>query len=221
MQQALRRPVAAFPAYTAAERRADAIVHVAGVAACVVAAALLLTNVTPRLPAFSASAVILYGASLVVAFAVSAAYNMVARAAWKDVLRRLDHAAIFVLIAGTYTPFGAVAIERHGGGGEVLVVVWAVAVTGVVLKLALPRRLERLSIVLYLLQGWAVLAAPEAFVAAVPAPAVVLLGAGGVLYTAGVAFHLWRRLPFQNAVWHLFVLAGAACHFAAVLATFA
>ena len=199
-----------FPHYTDGERRADALVHAAGVAASLAAAGVLGLAVLPRLAAVPAASVALYAASLIAVFAASAAYNLVGHARWKAALRRLDHAAIFILIAGTYTPFGTRAIGRDADSYILLAFVWVLALIGIALKLGLPRRFERTALVLYLLQGWAVVAAPGA-----------LLGAGGVLYTAGVAFHLWRRLPYHNAIWHAFVLAAAACHFAAVMATFA
>jgi len=210
-----------FPHYTDGERRADALVHAAGVAASLVAAGVLGLAVLPRLAAVPAASVALYAASLIAVFAASAAYNLVGHARWKAALRRLDHAAIFILIAGTYTPFGTRAIGRDSDSYILLAFVWVLALIGIALKLGLPRRFERTALVLYLLQGWAVVAAPGALLGALPVPALVLLGAGGVLYTAGVAFHLWRRLPYHNAIWHAFVLAAAACHFAAVMATFA
>lgn len=212
---------AAFPVYTAAERRADAGVHAAGVAAGTAAVVVLATMVMPGLAPVPAASVAVYAASLLAVFVASAAYNLAGHEHWKEILRRFDHAAIYVLIAGTYTPFGAFALSRDGDSFVLLAAVWAIALTGVALKLALPRRLERMALALYLLQGWAVLAAPRAMLAGLSGPALVLLGIGGALYTSGVAFHLWRRLPYHNAIWHLFVLAAAACHFAAVLLTFA
>ncbi|MSO80215.1 MAG: hemolysin III family protein [Alphaproteobacteria bacterium] len=210
-----------FSHYTDGERRADALVHAAGVSAGLAAACVLGLAVLPSLAAVPAASVALYAASLIAVFAASAAYNLVGHARWKAALRRLDHASIFILIAGTYTPFGTRAIGRDADSYILLAIVWVLALIGVALKLGLTRRFDRTALVLYLLQGWAVVAAPGALLAALPVPALVLLVAGGVLYTAGVEFHLWRRLPYHNAIWHAFVLAAAACHFAAVMATFA
>jgi hemolysin III len=131
-------------------------------------------------------------------------------------LRRFDHAAIFLMIAGTYTPFILIKMHTPWGLG-LLAVVWTMAGIGIAIKLFAPRYLEGLSTALYLVQGWAVIAAWEPLMSAMPGRVLTLLVAGGVLYTIGVVFHLWERLPYQNAIWHGFVLSAASCHFAAVL----
>jgi hemolysin III len=130
-------------------------------------------------------------------------------------LRRFDHSAIFVLIAATYTPFildarnSALAAWHLAG-------IWSAAALGILLKLRWPGRFDRASIGLYLAMGWsgAALFRPEAIV--VPGPALSLVATGGMLFSFGLIFHLWERLRFQNAIWHCFVLVGAACHYAAV-----
>lgn len=205
-----------FPQYAAAERRADAAVHLLGVSASLAAFPVLALLALPQGSALSILSLAIYGTGLIAVFGFSAAYNLVQRPDWKEILRRLDHAAIFVMIAGTYTPFSLVVI---GGtwGLALLAAVWAVAALGVALKLFLPRRFERASILLYLAQGWAILVVVEPLVAALSTPALVLLVTGGLLYTLGVVFHLWRRLPYHNAIWHLMVLAAAGCHYAAIL----
>ena len=160
----------------------------------------------------------IYGLALVATFSFSAGYHLVAlhRPRLKEWLRRFDHAAIFLMIAASYTPF--VLIEMNTAfGHSLLAVVWAIAAVGIVLQLFAPRYLEGLSVALYLVQGWAVLAALEPLMSALPGRVLTLLMAGGVLYTAGVVFHLWERLPYQNAIWHGFVLVAASCHFAAVI----
>ena len=129
--------------------------------------------------------------------------------------RRLDHAAIFVMIAGTYAPFALVAI-RGCFGAALLIFVCAVALSGVMLKLLCPQRFERSSLPVYLLLGWTGMAAIHSLLATMPVVCLVLLGLGGALYSLGIVFHLWVRLRYHNAIWHGFVLSGAACHFAAV-----
>jgi hemolysin III len=120
------------------------------------------------------------------------------------------------MIAGTYTPFILIKLNTTWGLG-LLAVVWTMAAIGIAIKLLIPRYLEGLSVALYLVQGWAVLAAWEPLTTALPGQVLTLLMAGGVLYTVGVVFHLWDRLPYQNAIWHGFVLSAASCHFAAVV----
>jgi hemolysin III len=203
-------------AYSRAERIADAVIHVIGVPTGIAALVSLLW-----IAAYQDSAKILiasgiYGAGIVAMLGFSAAYHLTSHAPWKEILRRLDHAAIYIMIAGSYTPFALVKLEQSWGIG-LLSVVWGIALVGVVMKLSFPRRFERLSIVLYLLQGWTILIAVEPLLDAVSLSGVVLLGIGGLLYTIGVVFHLSGRLPFHNVIWHALVLAAASCHFAAVL----
>ena len=204
-----------FPSYSRLERIADACVHAVSVLFSIAAAALLLIG-AGTLPAAVFAGVIVYCIGLVGMFAASAAYNLVSNHSLKEILRRLDHAAIFVMIAGSYTPFALVA----GGitGHALLLSVWVIAVAGVIMKLRYPRRLEKLSVLLYLFQGWIVLLALNSIVASLPSRAFVMLLAGGIIYTLGVAFHLMERLKFHNVIWHIFVLAGAACQFIAVKA---
>ncbi|NIA71052.1 hemolysin III family protein [Pelagibius litoralis] len=205
-----------FPTYASAERRADAAVHVLGVGASLIAFPILILLALPQGSSLSILSLAVYGTGLIAVFACSAAYNMAKRPGWKEILRRLDHAAIFVMIAGTYTPFSLIVIGG-GWGLALLAAVWVVALAGVALKLFLPRRFERAAIALYLAQGWAILAVVEPLVAALSTAALVLLVTGGGLYTLGVVSHLWRRLPYHNAIWHALVLAAAGCHYAAIL----
>ena len=205
-----------FPQYTIRERIADGCVHVIGVTASLVAlTALLIIGVQSKTLLWGVSLTI-YGLALVATFSFSAGYNLVVRPRLKEVLRRLDHAAIFLMIAATYTPFILIKMQNPWGFG-LLAVVWTMAAIGIAIKLFAPRFLDRASTALYLVQGWAVLAAWEPLMAALPGRVLTLLMAGGVLYTIGVVFHLWERLPYQNAIWHGFVLLAASCHFAAVV----
>ena len=157
-----------------------------------------------------------YVAGLLAMLTFSAIYNLwpVSRAKW--VLRRFDHSAIYLLIAATYTPF-IMALKESYLAIALLIGVWCLAIAGVVLKLALPGRYDRLAVGLYLALGWSGVMLGDAVVKAVPPLALGLVVAGGVLYSLGVIFHAWQRLRFQNAIWHGFVLLGAACHYTAIL----
>ncbi len=205
------------PKCTIRERVADGCVHIVGVTASLVAlTALLVIGVKSQTMLWGVSLTI-YGLALVATFSCSAGYHLVVRPPkLKEVLRRLDHAAIFLMIAGTYTPFILIKMNTPWGLG-LLAVVWTVAAIGIVIKLFAPRFLDGLSTALYLVQGWAVIAAWEPLMSAMPGRVLTLLVAGGVLYTVGVVFHLWERLPYQNAIWHGFVLSAASCHFTAVI----
>jgi hemolysin III len=202
--------------YRRAERFADNVIHVVGVASGVIACVVLAILALPSAGVRMVVSVSLYASGLMAMLWCSALYNMMRDGSWKRILRRLDHAAIFVMIAGTYTPF---ALEVIGGtwGISLLAFVWTVAAVGVAMKVLLPHRFERLSIVMYLLLGWCVLVALEPLLAGISVAGFVLLIVGGVLYSLGVVFHLWSRLPYQNAIWHGFVLAAAGCHYAAIL----
>jgi hemolysin III len=205
-----------YPEYTIRERVADGCIHLIGVTASLVALiALLIIGVKSQTMLWVVSLTI-YGLALVATFGCSAGYHLVVRPKLKEVLRRLDHAAIFLMIAGTYTPFILIKINTPWGLG-LLAVVWTMAAIGIAIKLFAPRFLDGLSTALYLVQGWAVIAAWEPLMSAMPGRVLTLLMAGGVLYTIGVVFHLWERLPYQNAIWHGFVLSAASCHFAAVI----
>lgn len=208
--------MAAGSAYSDAEYRADRAVHVAGLLVAPVAVAALILHVLlsggSLLTAFG---IAVYGAALLAMLTCSALYNLLPDSPWSDWLRRCDHAAIYAMIAGTYTPFTLLWLPRDWGW-IFCVAVWSVAAAGVAIKLAFPRQLERTSVVLYLVLGWSILLVIEPMSAALTVAGGALLIAGGVLYSLGVVFHLWRRLPFQNAIWHGFVLVAAACHFAAI-----
>ena len=205
-----------FPVYSKGELIADGALHVIGVTASLIAAVSLALLAFGGLPAHATASVLIYGAGVVAVFACSAAYHLVRRPALKALLRRFDHAAIYLKIAATYTPFAAV---KMGGlaGMALLGAVWAIAAVGVFTRLVLPGQFVRTAYVLYLAQGWACLAALKPMIEALPTTSMLLLLAGGILYTAGVAFHLCERLPYHNAIWHAFVLAASACHFAAVV----
>lgn len=158
----------------------------------------------------------IYGATLVLFYSASTLYHGVVRPRPKRVLQALDHAGIFLLIAGTYTPFTLVSL--HGGWGWSLFgVVWGLAVAGIALKIWFTGRFDLLSTLLYLGMGWLVLIAIVPLWRALPPAGFFWLVAGGVVYSAGTLFYLWERLPFSHAIWHGFVLAGGACHYIAVL----
>jgi hemolysin III len=212
----IKARIAAFPAHTLRERVADGCIHIVGVTASLVAlTALLIIGVQSQTMLWAIS-LLVYGFAMVATFTCSAGYHLIGRPKLKEIFRRLDHAAIFLMIAGTYTPFILIKMQTPWGFG-LLAVVWTMAAIGIAIKLFFPRFLEGLSTALYLVQGWAVIAAWEPLMSALPGVALTLLMIGGVLYTVGVVFHLWERLPYQNAIWHGFVLSAASCHFAAVI----
>jgi hemolysin III len=202
--------------YTRAEMIADAVVHGIGIAFGVIGGAAIIVLAAVFAGWAQLAAVTVYAIGLVALLSVSAAYNLwpVSRTKW--LLRRFDHALIYVLIAATYTPF----ITRFPHGFDryaLLFGVWAVALGGAALKVALPGRFDRLSIALCILLGMSGGLAWNTISAALPPSTVWLMVAGGSVYVAGVIFHVWQGLRFQNAVWHAFVLVASMLFYSAVL----
>lgn len=202
--------------YDRAELIADGIVHAIGVIFGLIAATVLVVLTAVYASALDIVAVSIYVAGLLAMLVLSASYNLWPVSPTKWVLRRFDHAAIFVLIAATYTPI-IMELKDSVFAIVLLVGVWCVAIFGVVLKLGWPGRFDRVSVGLYLALGWSGMMLYDSVVTALPKMALWFVLAGGALYSLGVIFHAWRRLRFQNAIWHCFVLLGAACHYTAVL----
>jgi hemolysin III len=206
----------ALRALTRGELVADGVIHVIGIAAGLIGAAILVIAATTRGSPIELAALLTYSGGLLAMLGCSAAYQLLRSSRRRELLRCFDHSAIFLMIAGTYTPFTLLRI-RPFWDVVLTAAVWSIAVAGIALRLARPRVFDRVSLGFYLALGWAGLAAIAPFVPMVHLSTLVLLGAGGLLYTAGVVFHTWERLPFQNAIWHAFVLVAASAHYAAVL----
>jgi hemolysin III len=163
-------------------------------------------------------AVAIYGATLVVLYLASTLYHACAadrRPLAKRRLQLVDHISIYALIAGSYTPFLLVLV-RGGWGWSLFVVLWGLAAAGTCFKLVFGNRYDVVSALVYVAMGWSGMLAAGPLLSKLPGGALVWIFAGGIAYTAGVVFYLWDRLPFNHAVWHLFVLAGSTCHFVAV-----
>ena len=196
-----------------AERLADGVVQGVNVVLAAAGCVILGMLVGPHADPLRLAALTVYGAGLLAMAGASALYAWGRGGRRHMLYRHLDHAAIFLMIAGTYTPF--TVISFGGMHGRLLALIWATALVGVLLKLIGRRRAEPLSVPIYLIMGWAVLSDPGLLLN-LPAQVVTLLASGGVLYTAGITFHL-ARMRFQEAIWHSFVLAAATCHYAAVV----
>lgn len=197
---------------------ADGIVHIVGICFGLVAATALIVLTSVYATAIDVAAVSVYVAGLLAMLVLSATYNLWPVSSAKWVLRRFDHSAIYLLIAATYTPL-IMEVKDSTFAVALLIGVWCTAVVGIVIKLIFPGRYDRLAVGLYLAMGWSGMMLYDAVVKALPAMALWFIFAGGVLYSFGVIFHAWQRLRFQNAIWHGFVLAGAACHYTAILDT--
>jgi hemolysin III len=201
---------------TPAEEIASCATHGLGAILSVAAIAVLVTLSSLRGDARHVVTVAVFGASMLMVYVASSLYHGCRTHATKHRLKVLDHVAIYCLIAGTYTPFLVVKI---GGawGWSLLAVLWGLALLGTLFKLRFVDRFDGASTAVYVGMGWIALVAAKPFVERLPGGAIAWLLAGGIAYTAGVVFYRWENLPYNHAIWHLFVLAGSACHFVAVL----
>jgi len=187
-----------------------------GVAATVIGVPWLIVTAALHGGAWRVLGAIAFGVGALLMFGTSTLYHSVRRPGLKAVLRKLDHSAIYILIAGTYTPF-TIGVVRGSLGWSLFGIVWALAVFGVATKMAGGLRIPLLSTVLYVLIGWIGVVAFKQLDANLTSAQFDWVVAGGLCYTAGVPFYLWKRRPYTHAVWHLFVLGGVACHFVAIL----
>lgn len=204
------------PFYTWREEIANAVTHGIGAVLSVVGAVTLIVLAALHGDWWRLLSVTVYGVSMALLYTASTLYHALQAERIKLWLRRFDHAAIYVLIAGSYTPFLLVQL-RDAKGMTMLAVIWGLAVIGIVYKLFYTGRYDGLSTLLYVGMGWLAVLIFRDLWAALPRAGVLWIVAGGLSYTVGVAFYLWKRLPYNHAVWHLFVLAGSACHYIAVL----
>lgn len=204
--------------FTLGELVADGVVHILGLVIAIAVGSILLAFAITHTAPEVAPALGIYVGSLIAVLGVSLAYNLWPVSPIKMILARLDQAAIFLFIAGTYTPFLAVL-----GGTPMATIltifVWGASLVGIALKLIVPQRFGRLAIVLYLAIGWSGIFVFSSLAHTLPSLSLWLLLAGGVVYSLGIIFHLWEKLKFQNVLWHIFVVAGACLHLWAVLNT--
>ena len=200
--------------YSRAELISDAVVHVTGLAAVTAAVPVLIVlTVMLRGDAASVTGASIYGGTLILMILCSALYNMIQRPDWSWLLRRMDHSAIYLKIAGTYTPFVLIT----GEGIVMAAGLWTAALVGVGLKIFSPARFRWVALALYLGMGWVGVLAGRELLAALSWPVIILMIVGGGLYTLGVAFYLWKNLRFHNTIWHVFVLIASLVFYAAVV----
>jgi hemolysin III len=202
--------------YTFGEELANSLTHGLGIALSIAGLTVLLFMTADSGSFREIASCAIYGATLIVLYTTSTLYHSATRPESKSFLRTLDHLAIFLLIAGTYTPF--VLIALHGAWSWTLfAIVWTLAVLGVTVELTTLRRFRRAMVALYIAMGWVGLIAIKPLVAALPSAGLWLLFGGGVSYTFGVVFYRWHSLRYHHAIWHLFVLGGSVLQYFAVL----
>ncbi|MDI1318571.1 MAG: hemolysin III family protein [bacterium] len=201
--------------YQPREELANRLTHGLGAALSVAGLVLMVVFSARHGDAWQVVSTAIFGTTLVLLYCSSTLYHSFQSERLKVLFQKLDHAAIFLLIAGTYTPFVLVTL-RGPWGWSLFGVVWGLAIIGVTLKFWHAGRFNLASTLIYIAMGWLVMIAIKPLAAALPSGGLKLLVAGGLCYTGGAVFYLWHRLPYNHAIWHLFVLGGSACHWAAV-----
>jgi len=205
-----------LPLYSVGEEAAHAVTHGVGLLFSVAGLVALLAAAGLRGDVWHVVGCGVFGATLVLLYGASTLYHGSRHGPAKRVFRRLDHAAIFLLIAGTYTPFALVNLRGHWGWA-LLAVVWGLAILGIALETFVARNPRRFSLALHLTMGWMIVLVLGPLVRSLHPAGLALLILGGLTYTVGVAFYAWERLPYHHALWHLFVMGGSAFHLACVL----
>lgn len=203
-------------AYSVKEEVANAISHGVGLILGIVGLVLLLVKaVDHRADALTIASMSIYGGSMIALFLASTLYHAIPHQNAKRWLKTFDHCAIYLLIAGSYTPFLLVSLRTRLAFG-LMIVIWSIALIGIIMKIAFVYRFKRLSLVTYLTMGWLSLIVIYQLALNLDVGGLTLLAAGGVVYSLGVIFYVAKRIPYNHAIWHAFVLAGCACHFLAI-----
>ena len=202
--------------YDRSELIADGVVHGVGLAFALIGVTAMIFYASVWSTSGQLIAAWIYGAGLVTTLSISFLYNLYPVSQTKWFLRRFDHSSIFILIAATYTPF----LQRGWDDPYLfgmLIGIWSIAIVGVLIKCVFPGRFDKLAILLYLAMGWSGVFAAGPLLSQLTETTMILILAGGVIYSLGVIFHVWEKLRFQNAIWHGFVVTAAAVHYSAVL----
>jgi len=199
-----------------AEEIANSLSHGVGLALAIAATPILIIAAIRYGSTWNVIGVSVFAASMMLLYSASTLYHALNHDKAKQFFRMMDHGAIFLLIAGTYTPF-TLGILRGPWGWTLLVLIWTLAAVGLTLKAVFGSRFNKLSVVLYLLMGWLVVIAAPEVLRVMPLSGLAWIAAGGIAYTGGVGFYAAHRVPYAHFAWHLFVLAGTTCHFFAVL----
>lgn len=202
--------------YSFGEEIANSITHGLGMLLSIAGLAILVGFASVYGNAWHIASCSIFGVTLILSYGSSTLYHSIPQPRAKRVLKIIDHAAIYLLIAGTYTPFTLVNL-RGPWGWTLFGTIWGLAFLGVILKTTMLGKISGISTAIYLAMGWIVVIAIKPMLSAVATGGLLLLLLGGLAYTAGVIFYAWKSLPYNHAIWHLFVLAGSLCHFFSIL----
>ena len=202
--------------YTVREEIANSVTHGIGILLSIAGMALLIVFATMYGNAWHIVSFSIFGSTLIFLYLASTLYHSLPNPSIKMIFKRIDHSAIFLLIAGTYTPFTLIHM-RGAWGWTIFGIIWALALAGIILKIFTVNRFRKSSLILYIAMGWLCVIAFKEMITKIPALSLTLLMIGGIFYTSGVVFYAWKKLPYGHAIWHLFVLSGSTLHFLAVL----
>lgn len=201
--------------YSRREEFWNTLTHAIGALLGVAGLLVLLSNNSHKSP-YSTISILVYATSLILLFTASSVYHAVRTEKWKRIMRKADHISIYLLIAGTYTPVSLISLIDHSGW-TIFCTVWIIAAVGGLLKLFYTGKYEWFSLLLYLLMGWLIIFDIGTLIDVQSTIGLVLLGTGGACYTIGTVFYAIKKIPYNHAIWHLFVLAGAILHFFFIL----
>jgi len=204
------------PRYSIGEEIAHSVTHGIGAVLSALGTALLLYRAVRLGTALHVISFAVYGTTLILLHLASTLYHALRHRRAKYVFWILDHCSIYLLIAGTYTPFLLLSLWGRWGA-TLLVTIWSLATIGIVYKILFVGRLRKLSVVFYVVMGWLIIVSTREVWLKVPHAALVYVAVGGLLYTLGIAFYGWKRLPYHHAIWHLFVLGGSVSHYLGIL----
>ncbi|MBT3389831.1 MAG: hemolysin III family protein [Chloroflexi bacterium] len=202
--------------FTIGEEIAHSITHGIGAGMSIVGLVILVVLAAKYGDVYQIVSFSIYGATLIILYLASTLYHGFQHPRIKQILQVIDHAAIFLLIAGTYTPFLLVGV-RGTWGWTLLVIVWGLALLGVSFRAIFVNRYEKLAVLAYVLMGWLGVVAFKEMIASIPLGGIIWIAIGGVVYTIGVIFYALRKIPYMHTIWHLFVLGGSICHYLGVL----
>ena len=207
----------ALPKQSLGEEIANSITHGIGAALATAALTILVVFAALKGDAWRVISFAIYGTSLVLMYTSSTLYHAFTHKKAKRYFRIMDHSSIFLLIAGTYTPITLVALRGTGWGWTIFGLIWGMAILGILFKLMFYGKLEKLSVVFYVLMGWLAIVAIKPMLANLPTGLLIWIAIGGLSYTLGIIFYAWTKLPYSHSIWHLFVLGGSISHFFGIL----
>jgi len=201
--------------YKKNEEKANVLTHGLGLILSIAGLIILIQRALKAKDEWYLTGCIIFGISLLIMYSSSTLYHLANDKKIKKKFRKLDHSAIYLLIAGTYTPFLLTSL-RGNTGWTMFAIIWIFAIVGIIIKLATQISSKWISAIIYLIMGWLAVFMAPAMIENLPAISIVYLAAGGLFYTLGVIFYVWKKLPYHHPIWHLFVLGGSICHYFSV-----